>query len=196
MRVALTILLALAGVVLLGGRSASATSQPCSLRLVAGQAKCFAPARAGAALRLVSHAVNPSQAVYQATHLTLHQVIVISAPTTISRGKGKVPKLGPMLGRSIQFRYGTLKGNTLAPGSTPKYMVINEVVARIPRFVGRYYQNGLEISPAILRRNQPAYGPWYVRANFPHDTLSLSIAANFDQATLKQLAHRILQAGG
>lgn len=134
----------------------------------------------------MSSSVDPTRQVYQATHLSLVRVVVTgSSPTG---GKS-------FQASAIQYVYGTVKGQYIRAVASPKFAFVWEYAGVAPRFVRKYYSNGLEVSPTIPQRKQPVYGPWSVRANFPHRKMYLVITANFNQTILRGLANAILHSG-
>jgi hypothetical protein len=178
--------IAVGGIALSGGTVASARGSVCSIPNPTGQERCYLPSQVARADQLFPHSVDPSQAVYRATQLGLARVVVTGNPPA------KHQAFQPI---AIQYIYGTMNSRSIRPIGSPKFVVVWEYPGKAPRFVQKYYRNGLEITPAIRQNRQPAFGPWFVRANFPHRNLYLVIAANYNQGILTGLANAILRAG-
>jgi hypothetical protein len=159
----------------------------CSIQVTFGTATCYAPAQVAQAERQVPFAVRPSAAVARTMHMSLSQVMVWTTPAPQSR-------------KSITYIYGVLVpgGDYGRTPAQPKSIVIREDRGRAnlqAQYLQRFHGVAMEVSQAALNHPYRTYGPWYLNANFPQRNLTLSITANLDQATLKQLAYRILQAG-
>lgn len=163
------------------------TGPPCAVKFIIGKQTCYAPAQARVAERQGPWAVNPTAAVSLTYGSGLSQVSFVRFPG--SRGSAE-----------IDYLYGPLRRDY---GHQQRYPVAIRIIesnqrADVSRFNPAWTQQicgrQVEISPAANpNRPHPAYGPWYLIANFPHGNRSLGIVANSDKSLLTTLACRLMQ---
>lgn len=159
----------------LGSLPLSAQGVPCVIKVRSGVELCYSPVHLpGAEQQMSARVVSPIAAVFQATHLTLSQVIDMAPTRTgisgITYVFGRIP--GPVPNQP-----------SATSRATPKFVLVQEVI-------GHVVPSRLTVTR--VKRSSPSYGPWLATAIVPHRNLSLLVSGNETRAQVRQIVQGIL----
>lgn len=148
---------------------ASGTTSLCSVAPSWTSNKCFGPARAWVAeARMPISPVRPSRAVVRRTHLTLSRVMLIGVarPSGIEYLFGWIPR--------------DLHGLPSLQLSTPRYMLVTEIVGHNAALTGRVVYTGT----------------WAFAANFRCRRLTLTVESNISAIAVRKTGEITLRTEG